>query len=242
MRCRSATCAGEGRRRHGKRFSRLDRITTQRPGTMMSAHRVVRAFGFSCCFALSASLSFAAAVESLGDATIVHDVRAGSWTIAAGGASLSAALDPSKDYAVTSLRESRWARTGFASPARTPIVTADGVPHAFGSRADGFSYRVAVDRQRRTSSSARRRVHAAAAEPARHSAYHGRARIADLRGVDQFSGDGRSGVAVQPQRVPVGGRARHDPLAHRSPAGTRRHDAGYGVRATAADADRRPDA
>ena len=106
---------------------------------MMSAPGVVRAFALSFCFAFSASLSLAAAAESLGDATIVHDVRSGSWTIAAGGASLSATLAPWKDYAVTSLVSpvgTNWIRVAGADA----VVTADGVRHTFGSRSDGFRY------------------------------------------------------------------------------------------------------
>src|SRR5262249_4524367 len=88
---------------------------------------------------------FAQTVESLGDAAVEHDVRAGSWTIAAGGAALTTVLAPSRDYEVTSLVSplgTDWVRA--IGP--DSIVTADGVRHAFGSRTDGFTYIFATTR------------------------------------------------------------------------------------------------
>jgi len=90
-------------------------------------------------FITSTSSSFAATVESLGDARIDHGVRSGSWTISAGGASLSVTLDPSKDYEVTAI-VSPSGRNWIGVKGPDTVVTADGVQHAFGSRDDGFSY------------------------------------------------------------------------------------------------------
>ena len=43
-------------------------------------------------------------VAQQGDAAIAHDAAAGTWTLSAGGASLTLALDPSRDFAIVSLR------------------------------------------------------------------------------------------------------------------------------------------
>jgi alpha-galactosidase len=90
-------------------------------------------------FLLSLVPSFAATVESIGDASINHDVRSGSWVVAAAGASLSLVLTRSNDYRITALSSpsgTNWLRV--AGP--DTMVTADGVSHAFGSRADGFDF------------------------------------------------------------------------------------------------------
>jgi alpha-galactosidase len=95
---------------------------------------------FTCVsFLTVATPSFAATVESLGDASIAHTVRTGSWTISAGGASLSVRLAPSQDYKVLSIVSpsgANWIRVNGADT----LVTTDGIPHTFGSRADGFHY------------------------------------------------------------------------------------------------------
>ena len=93
---------------------------------------------FLSSFTLPTSSLFAAE-RSLGDASIAHDVRSESWTIAAGGASLSVTFGPSKDYQITSIVSpsgANWIRVNGPDT----IVTADGTPHAFGSRSGGFSY------------------------------------------------------------------------------------------------------
>jgi hypothetical protein len=62
-----------------------------------------------CVFLLFAFLVGGSAVEAAtiaaqqGDATIAHDEAAGTWTLDAGGASLTLALDPSRDFAIVSL-------------------------------------------------------------------------------------------------------------------------------------------
>jgi alpha-galactosidase len=88
---------------------------------------------------MSAEPSFASTVESRGDASIAHDTGAGSWTIGAGGASMTILFTRSQDYAVTSILSpsgTNWLRV--AGP--DTIVTADGTAHAFGSRSDGFRF------------------------------------------------------------------------------------------------------
>jgi len=88
---------------------------------------------------MTAATAFAETVASLGDASIAHDVRAGAWTVSAGGASMVLAIDPDADYAITSLLSPsgvEWLRAGAADT----LVTADGIPRTFGRRIDGFSY------------------------------------------------------------------------------------------------------
>src|SRR4051812_17148666 len=62
------------------------------------------------------SSSFAATMESLGDAAIAHDLQSGTWTIAAGGAALSVTFTRSRDYQITS----------FVSPSGTDWIRAAG--------------------------------------------------------------------------------------------------------------------
>ncbi len=94
---------------------------------------------FSIFFGLLASSALAETVGSLGDAKIERDVRSGSWTVYAGGASMTLTIDPSKDYAVTSMISpsgTDWMRVHAADA----VITADGTRHTFGSRSSGFSY------------------------------------------------------------------------------------------------------
>ena len=80
-------------------------------------------------------------VAQQGDASISHDASAGAWTLAAGGAMLTLALDPSRDFSIVSLVSASgttWA-TGVDS-----VVRAGGRPLAFGSRAAGFAYQDAT--------------------------------------------------------------------------------------------------
>src|SRR4051812_5263886 len=90
-------------------------------------------------FAFFLSSSLAATLESIGDASIVHDVRSATWTITASGASMSIAFSRSRDYEVTSLLSpsgANWLRA--AGP--DTVVTTDGVAHAFGNRSHGFTF------------------------------------------------------------------------------------------------------
>ena len=42
----------------------------------------------------------ATVVAQQGDASMSHDATAGTWTLAAGGATLTLALDPSRDFSI----------------------------------------------------------------------------------------------------------------------------------------------
>jgi alpha-galactosidase len=89
---------------------------------------------------LSAAPAGAQTVQALGDASITHDSASGTWRIAAGGASMTLAIDPAADYALTSwLSPSgvEWLRSTGPDTA----VTVDGATYAFGRRVDGFVYR-----------------------------------------------------------------------------------------------------
>jgi alpha-galactosidase len=102
-----------------------------------------RSTGLFVAVFLSATLITSAATEAAtlvaqqGDASIAHDAAAGTWALAAGGASLTLALDPSHDFAIVSLLSASgttWA-TGVESSVRVGTRTL-----AFGSRAAGFAY------------------------------------------------------------------------------------------------------
>jgi alpha-galactosidase len=82
----------------------------------------------------------AATVASVGDASITHDTQARTWSIAAGGATLTLGLDPSRDFEVLRLvtaADIPWTIGALSDSS----VTVDGKPLAFGSRAAGFVYR-----------------------------------------------------------------------------------------------------
>jgi alpha-galactosidase len=82
----------------------------------------------------------ATTVVENGDASIAHDQAAGTWTLSAGGTTLTIALDASRDFAVTNLMTA----SGIAwTLGRAPdtFVRVRGQSFAFGSRAAGFSYR-----------------------------------------------------------------------------------------------------
>ena len=81
----------------------------------------------------------ATVVQELGDASVARDSRAGTWTIGAGGATLTVALDPSRDFQVVGLVSPsgrNWLVNGTAGTA----LTLEGSLLAFGSTAGGFQY------------------------------------------------------------------------------------------------------
>ena len=80
-----------------------------------------------------------------GDATIAHDGAAGAWTLAAGGATLTLALDPSRDFAVLHLiSPSGNAWTTATGPDTFVRIGEKTLP--FGSRSAGFVYQnVTID-------------------------------------------------------------------------------------------------
>lgn len=88
-------------------------------------------------FAFSATTA-----QSQGDASITHDPQSGTWTVSAGGAALTAALDPSRDWQITALvgpSGENW----ISGNVPDTLITANGVAYAFGSRAAGFAYTLA---------------------------------------------------------------------------------------------------
>lgn len=92
-------------------------------------------------FLTTASHTFAAStiVASSGDAAIARDTAAGTWTLTAGGSTLTLALAPARDFAVLSLLSSSgtaWARAAAADT----FVRVGNQTMAFGSRASGFAY------------------------------------------------------------------------------------------------------
>jgi alpha-galactosidase len=94
---------------------------------------------------LAAPASAAITVAQAGDATIAHDTAAGTWTLSAGGTTLTLALDPSRDFAMVSLISQSGKAWTTAAIADTSVRVANhSVP--FGSRVEGFSYQnVTVD-------------------------------------------------------------------------------------------------
>jgi alpha-galactosidase len=75
-----------------------------------------------------------------GDASIAHDAAAGTWTLATAGASLTLALDPSRDFTVVSLLSASGTKWN-ASAAADTVVRVGGRTLAFGNRPAGFTYR-----------------------------------------------------------------------------------------------------
>src|SRR5216684_3903092 len=85
----------------------------------------------------------ATTIQSLDDAAIAHDSAAGSWMIKSGGATLTVALDPSRDFQVVSLVGAS-SQNWIVVTRSSPDVIISGVPLAFGSRAAGFQYESAA--------------------------------------------------------------------------------------------------
>src|SRR5882757_4435280 len=79
-------------------------------------------------------------VAQQGDASIVHDAAAGTWILSTAGASLTLALDPSRDFAIVSLLSAS-GTTWNASAAADTFVRVGGRTLAFGNRPAGFTYR-----------------------------------------------------------------------------------------------------
>ena len=92
---------------------------------------------------VSTATEAATVVAQQGDAAISHDEAAGTWTLTAGGASLTLALDPTRDFAIVSLISASgtpWT-TGVAADS---FVRVGNRSHAFGNRAAGFAYQDAT--------------------------------------------------------------------------------------------------
>jgi alpha-galactosidase len=78
-------------------------------------------------------------VAQQGDAAIAHDAAAGSWTLSAGGAALTLALDATRDFAIISLRSAS-GTAWTTSSAADSFVRVGTRSLALGSRPAGFAY------------------------------------------------------------------------------------------------------
>jgi alpha-galactosidase len=85
----------------------------------------------------------ATVVAQNGDASIARDTAAGTVTLYAGGAALTLAVDPSRDFAVISLVSASGRMWSLAS-ASDSLVRTGGRTLALGNRASGFEYRSAT--------------------------------------------------------------------------------------------------
>ena len=97
----------------------------------------------ACSLLIGPRFAFSATtVQALGDATITHDPQAGTWTVGAGGATLTAALDASSDWQITAL-VSPTGRNWISGAVPDTWITANGATYAFGNRSAGFVYTLA---------------------------------------------------------------------------------------------------
>jgi len=78
-------------------------------------------------------------VQTLGDASVVRDSGAGTWTLGAGGATLTLALDASRDFQVLSI-VSPSGRSWLLDGTSGTGLTLNGSFMAFGNAAAGFLY------------------------------------------------------------------------------------------------------
>jgi len=115
---------------------------------MRRRRRPLTALLFLVCFLTTAAAEPATAatvVASSGDAIIAHDTAAGTWTLSAGGATLTLALDSGRDFAVLGLTASSGATWTTAAAADT-FVRVGSQTLAFGHRASGFTFQgVTID-------------------------------------------------------------------------------------------------
>ena len=87
----------------------------------------------------SARLASGAVVETLGDASIVRDDAARTWTLASGGARLVLSLDRNSDYRVVTLESPTGTNWLSTSTADTWLII-NGKPEPFGRRDSGFDF------------------------------------------------------------------------------------------------------
>ena len=81
----------------------------------------------------------ATVVAQQGDAAISHDPTAGTWTLAAGGAAMTLALDASRDFAIMRLVSASGTPWTLGAAADS-TVRVGGRSFAFGSRTAGFTF------------------------------------------------------------------------------------------------------
>src|SRR4051812_7758175 len=106
--------------------------------TLMTRLTFFTIAGLSLLVATPARAASTVVAES-GDASIAHNSSAGTWTLTAGGTTLTLNLDPSRDFAIVKLAtESNRAWTLGTLPDTT--VRIDGRTLLFGARIAGFSY------------------------------------------------------------------------------------------------------
>jgi alpha-galactosidase len=89
------------------------------------------------CLAGAASPARAETVQTLGDASIVHDDISRSWILSAGGARLLIGLDRASDFRLLAL-ESPTGHNWLAAPQAGTTVVINGQSHPLGSRSAGF--------------------------------------------------------------------------------------------------------
>src|SRR5215471_253686 len=85
--------------------------------------------------------SAATPVAQVGDASISHDAGAGTWSITAGGTTLTIAADPSRDFRLLGLRTAASSTPWLVGSLSDTSVVVQGRPARFGSRSAGFTYR-----------------------------------------------------------------------------------------------------
>ncbi len=83
-------------------------------------------------------------VVQVGDASVSHDEAARTWSISAGGATLTLGLDPSHDFEVLALTTAGGQSWTSGTASADSTVTAGGTALAFGSRKAGFTFQSAA--------------------------------------------------------------------------------------------------
>jgi alpha-galactosidase len=78
-------------------------------------------------------------VDQLGDASISRDSVAGTWTLGAGGASLTLRIDRARDFQIVRLLSAS-GRNWIARQQPDTTIVVNGAPLVFGSGASGFQY------------------------------------------------------------------------------------------------------
>src|SRR5262249_15925562 len=110
-------------------------VTYKWTGTMRTLLLMV-AFAFAYLITPSASTL---PVVAVGDASIAHDVDAGTWSLSAGATTLVLALDRARDFRVLGLVTPSNRSWTVGAPSDSEI-TVNGIPMVFGARASGFVY------------------------------------------------------------------------------------------------------
>src|SRR5258706_7078812 len=96
-------------------------------------------FTFLALLTAGAISANAATVARAGDASITHDLQAQTWSISAGGTTLTLSLGPSRDFKVIRLATRSNIPWAVESKPDT-LVTIDGTTLEFGRRENGFIY------------------------------------------------------------------------------------------------------